>query len=66
MTQQQLRCLGPAFARYLDGFRDPLADHRAVGRVRNYCRRLLSDLPRKSFEPIALAAGNAALTFGAW
>jgi SRSO17 transposase len=59
VTEQQIRDLGPAFARYLDSFRDCFADHRAVEHLRAYCRGLLSDLPRKSVEPIALASGTA-------
>jgi SRSO17 transposase len=62
MTEQQIRDLGPAFARYLDSFRDCFADHRAVEHLRAYCRGLLSDLPRKSVEPIALASGTAVRT----
>ncbi len=62
MTEQQVRDLGPAFARYLDTFRDHFADHRAVEHLRAYCRGLLSDLPRKSVEPIALASGTAVRT----
>jgi SRSO17 transposase len=62
MTEQQIRDLGPAFARYLDGFRGCFADHRAVEHLRSYCRGLLSDLPRKSVEPIALASGTAVRT----
>jgi SRSO17 transposase len=62
MTEQQVRDLGPAFARYLDAFRDHFADHRAVEHLRAYCRGLLSDLPRKSVEPIALASGTAVRT----
>ena len=62
MTEQQIRDLGPAFARYLDSFRDCFADHRAVEHLRAYCRGLLSDLPRKTVEPIALASGTAVRT----
>jgi SRSO17 transposase len=56
MTEQQVRDLGPAFAAYLRRF-EPIFDPRSVGHLRDYCRGLLSDLPRKSVEPIALAAG---------
>jgi SRSO17 transposase len=35
---------------------------RTAGHFDNYCRGLLSDLPRKSVEPIALAAGTAVRT----
>src|SRR5688500_14759827 len=62
MTEQQIQDLGPAFARYLDAFQGCFADHRAVEHLRSYCRGLLSDLPRKSVEPIALASGTAVRT----
>ncbi|HEV7213737.1 MAG TPA: transposase, partial [Chloroflexota bacterium] len=35
---------------------------RTAAHFDNYCRGLLSDLPRKSVEPIALAAGTAVRT----
>ena len=35
---------------------------RTAGHFDTYCRGLLSDLPRKSVEPIALAAGTAVRT----
>src|SRR5262245_23778023 len=62
MTEQQIRDLGPAFARYLGGFRRFFAQARTAGHFADYCRGLLSDLPRKSVEPIALAAGTAVRT----
>jgi SRSO17 transposase len=62
MTEQQIAAIGPAFATYLAGFRAAFADERAVEHLRTYCRGLLSDLPRKSVEPIALAAGTAVRT----
>jgi SRSO17 transposase len=62
MTEQQIRELGPAFARYLGGFRRFFAQCRTAGHFGAYCRGLLSDLPRKSVEPIALAAGTTART----
>lgn len=61
MTEEQVRAVGPAFARYLDGFASGF-DPRSVDHLRTYCRGLLSDLPRKSIEPIALAAGMAVRT----
>jgi SRSO17 transposase len=61
MTEEQVRAVGPAFARYLGGF-ERLFDPRSVGHLRTYCRGLLTDLPRKSVEPIALASGTAART----
>ncbi len=61
MTEDQVRAVGPAFARYLGGF-ERFFDPRSVGHLRAYCRGLLADLPRKSVEPIALAAGTAVRT----
>ncbi len=61
MTEEQVRAVGPAFARYLGGF-ESYFDPRSVDHLRAYCRWLLSDLPRKSVEPIALAAGTAVRT----
>jgi SRSO17 transposase len=61
MTEDQVRAVGPAFARYLSGF-ERFFDPRSVGHLRAYCRGLLTDLPRKSVEPIALASGTAVRT----
>jgi SRSO17 transposase len=62
MTEQQIRELGPTFARFLGGFRPFFAQDRTADHFDAYCRGLLSDLPRKSVEPIALAAGTAVRT----
>jgi SRSO17 transposase len=62
MTDQEIAMLGPAFARYLAHFRDAFLQRRTAGHFDNYCRGLLSDLPRKSVEPIALACGTAVRT----
>src|SRR4051812_26056365 len=62
MTGQEIVALGPAFARYLGHFRDALGQRRTAGHFDDYCRGLLSDLPRKSVEPIALACGTAVRT----
>lgn len=59
MTEQQVNDLGPAMADYLSGFGKFFYDHRSRAHLRTYCRGLLTDLPRKSVEPIALAAGTA-------
>lgn len=56
MTEQQVRDPGPAFATYLRGY-ERYFDPRSAAHLRDYCRGLLSDLPRKSVEPVALAAG---------
>ena len=62
MTEQQIAELGPAFARFLAGFGRFFAQRRTAGHFRDFCRGLLSDLPRKSVEPIALEAGTAVRT----
>ena len=62
MTEQEIVALGPAFAAYLRRFRGCLGQDRTAGHFGTYCRGLLSDLPRKSIEPIALAAGTAVRT----
>jgi SRSO17 transposase len=62
MTDQEIAGLGPAFAGYLGRFRDCFLQKRTAGHFDNYCRGLLSDLPRKSVEPIALACGTAVRT----
>jgi len=61
MTEEQVRAVGPAFARYLGGL-ERFFDARSVEHLRTYCRGLLTDLPRKSVEPIALASGTAVRT----
>jgi SRSO17 transposase len=62
MTEQEITDLGPAFAGYLRRFRGCLGQDRTARHFDTYCRGLLSDLPRKSVEPIALAAGTAVRT----
>jgi SRSO17 transposase len=62
MTEQEIAGMMPAFASYLDRFRDCFIQKRTVAHFDNYCRGLLSDLPRKSVEPIALASGTAVRT----
>src|SRR3954471_19726329 len=62
MTEQEITALGPAFAAYLRRFRDSFGQDRTAAHFGTYCRGLLSDLPRKSVEPIALAAGTAVRT----
>src|SRR5437588_7836176 len=59
MTEREITDLGPAFAAYLRRFRDSFGQDRTAAHFDTYCRGLLSDLPRKSVEPIALAAGTA-------
>src|SRR5215207_7505154 len=62
MMEQEITALGPAFAAYLRRFRGCFGQHRTAAHFGTYCRGLLSDLPRKSVEPIALEAGTAVRT----
>jgi SRSO17 transposase len=62
MTAEQIAALGPAFASYVSEFEDCFVTSKTFGHLSIYCRGLLSDLPRKSVEPIALAAGCAVRT----
>src|SRR3954466_6153906 len=59
MTAEQIAGLGSAFDAYL---RSCFVTKNTFAHVGTYCRGLLSDLPRKSVEPIALAAGCAVRT----
>ena len=62
MTEQEIAGLGPAFAAYLGRYRGCFLRKRTAAHFDTYCRGLLSDLPRKSVEPIALEAGTAVRT----
>src|SRR3954454_4595777 len=62
MTAQEITALGPAFAAYLRRFRRCLGQDRTATHFDTYCRGLLTDLPRKTVEPIALEAGTAGRT----
>lgn len=62
MTDEQIAALGPAFAAELRRYRGCFGQDRTAAHFDTYCRGLLSDLPRKSVEPIALAAGTAVRT----
>lgn len=62
MTEHEITALGPAFATYLRRFRSHFGQDRTAKHFDTYCRGLLSDLPRKSVEPVALAAGTAVRT----
>ena len=62
MTAEQVAGLGPAFTDYLRCFRSCFVTNNTFAHLGTYCRGLLSDLPRKSVEPIALAAGSAVRT----
>jgi len=62
MTEQEIVALGPAFAAELRGYRECFGQERVAIHFATYCRGLLTDLPRKTVEPIALAAGTAVRT----
>ena len=62
MTEQEIAGLSPAFAAYLGRYRDCVLQRRTMAHFDTYCRGLLSDLPRKSVEPIALESGTAVRT----
>ena len=62
MTPEQVVELGPAFSHYLRQFQFCCDYTQTFDLLEVYCRGLLSNLPRKSAEPIALAAGRAVRT----
>src|SRR5271169_3620858 len=62
MTPEQVLAVSPAFAAYLRIFEEFVLYQPTVEHLHSYCRGLLSDLPRKSIEPIALACGTAVRT----
>ncbi len=72
MTDQEIAGIGAEFGRYLRRYRPCFRQDRTAGHFDTYCRGLLSDLPRKSVEPVALASGTAVrtlqefLTTAAW
>jgi SRSO17 transposase len=57
MTEEQMARLAPGLRAHLRSYRRYLGLAPTLGHVGTYCRGLLSDLARKSVEPIALAAG---------
>ena len=62
MTEQEIADLGPAFAGYLLRFGSCFPQKRVANHFDTFCRGLLSDLPRKTVEPIALDSGTAVRT----
>jgi SRSO17 transposase len=62
MTPEQIEQLGPAFADYLQQFLFCCGYTQTFDLLSAYCRGLLSDLPRKTCEPLALYAGVAVRT----
>jgi SRSO17 transposase len=62
MTDEQIAPLGLAFSVELRRYRGCFGQDCTSAHFDTYCRGLLSDLPRKTVEPIALAAGTAVRT----
>src|SRR5258708_33700730 len=62
MTERQLRALGPALSDYLDRYLFCCGHTQTFGHLNTYVRGLLSDLPRKTIEPIAQKAGTPVRT----
>ena len=62
MTEEQLDGLGPALDDFLRPYLFCCGYTQTFGHLHTYCRGLLSDLDRKSVEPIALASGCAVRT----
>jgi SRSO17 transposase len=58
MTPAQILSLGPQLADFLDEFADCFARSEPRGHLANYVRGQLSDLPRKSVQPIADFTGT--------
>ena len=57
MTEDQIQSLGPELAGFLGEFADCFGRSEPRGKLQTYVRGQLGQLPRKSVEPIALAAG---------
>jgi SRSO17 transposase len=62
MTDEQMEALGPALESFLEPYLFCCGYTQTFGHLHTYCRGLLSDLPRKTCEPIALASGTAVRT----
>jgi SRSO17 transposase len=62
MTEQQLDALRPALAHFLNRYLFCCAYTQTFDHLGTYVHGLLSDLPRKSVEPIALQAGTPVRT----
>ena len=59
MTTDQVDAIGPEFTAFLRPFERFFDTLKTVRHFRTYTRGLLSDLPRKTAEPIAIRAGTA-------
>ena len=62
MTEEQLDALGPALDDFLQPYLFCCGYTQTFAHLHTYCKGLLSDLRRKSVEPIALASGTAVRT----
>jgi SRSO17 transposase len=62
MTEEQLDGLGPALGDFLQPYLFCCGYTQTFAHLHTYCKGLLSDLDRKSVEPIALASGCAVRT----
>ena len=62
MAESQLDRIAPAFARYLKQFRRCFTNNNNRNHFGHYCQGLSAEFPRKTVEPIALAAGTAVRT----
>ena len=62
MTEEELDGLGSALDAFLGRYLYCCGYTQTFGHLHTYCRGLLSDLKRKTAEPIALAAGCAVRT----
>src|SRR4051812_32785031 len=62
MTEQQLKALGPALAKYLDRYLFCCDYTQTFAHLGTYTRGLLSDLKRKTAQDIALKGGTPVRT----
>src|SRR3954464_14194263 len=62
MTDQELRALGPALGKYLGRYLFCCGWTQTFAHLGTYVRGLLSDLQRKTCEPIAKKAGTPVRT----
>ena len=53
MTAEQISGLAPAFTAFLSSFKSCFGRRDTFEHLGTYCRGLISDLPRKSVEPMA-------------
>jgi SRSO17 transposase len=58
MTTDQVQAIGPEFTAFLRPFERFFDEPETVRHFRNYSRGLLTDLPRKTAEPLAKYAGT--------